>query len=79
MDKEAAAIIAAAMNNMAASSALQAETNVVLASKLEDLTNTVRGAQMRIDRHVKPLIERSKAQAAEVLAKLEVPNANPGA
>lgn len=71
MDREAAEIIAAAMNNMAASTALQAETNVVLAEKLEGLQRTVQGAQAKVDRHMKPLIERSKKQADRMLEEVE--------
>lgn len=71
MDKEAAEIIAAAMNNMAASSALQAETNLVLAEKLDEFKRTVQGAQARVDRHLRPLIERTKANAEKMVAEAE--------
>jgi hypothetical protein len=71
MDKEAAEIIAAALNNIAASTALQAETNVVLADKLDEFKRTVQGAQARVDRHLKPLIDRTKANSAKIIAEIE--------
>ncbi len=45
MDKEAAEIIAAALNNVATSSAIQAETNAVLAAQMERMTRTVQAHQ----------------------------------
>lgn len=78
MDKEAAEILAAAMHNMAeanklvaAASAVQAESNSLIAGKMDELTNTIRGAQMRIDRGLKPSIDRAKQNAADIVGKLQ--------
>lgn len=67
MDKEAAKIIAAAMNNMAAATAIQAETNAYLAGKMDALQRTIQAQQGKIDRNLKPMIERSKAEATRLL------------
>ena len=72
MDTEAAKILAAALNNIAAASALQAESNMFVAGKFDELTNVIRGAQMMVDRKLKPSIDRSKAFAAEMVEKARV-------
>ena len=81
MDIESAKIIAAAMHSMAAATAIQAETNAVLAGEVNKLRRTVQGAQAKIDRNVGPLIERSKAAVHTVMLSLEEvqANADPGA
>jgi hypothetical protein len=70
MDEQVARILAAALDNIAASNALQAETNALLADKMDGLTRTIQGAQAKVDTHMKPLIERSKANAAKLLNEL---------
>lgn len=77
MDKESAQIIAAAMNNMAAATAIQAETNAVLAGEVNGLKRTVQAQQATVERRIKPLIDRSKAQVNTILESLEgVPGAD---
>ena len=74
MDKKAAEVIAAAINNtavamanMAAATALQAETNAYLAGKMDALQRTIQAQQAKVDRNLAPLIERSKAEATRQL------------
>jgi len=78
MDKEAAEIIAAAMHAQAeatkmnaAATAIQAEAHALIAAKMDELTNTIRGAQARIDRGLKPTVDRASKTAAEIVARIE--------
>lgn len=71
MDKESAEIIAAALHSIAASNAINAETNVILASKLDELANTVRGAQARVDRQLGDAIRRSKETAERLMKEAQ--------
>lgn len=66
---EALQAVAAAIDNMATSNAIQAETNAILAAQMERLTNSVRGVQGKITSEVGPLIDRAKANAAAALAR----------
>ena len=67
MDKEAAEIIAAALNNVATSSAIQAETNAVLAAQMERMTRTVQAHQFVVDRKVSRMVDVSKEHATRML------------
>jgi hypothetical protein len=73
MDKDVAEILAAAINNMAAATALQAETNAVLAGEVTGLKRTIQAQQAMVDRKVKPLIERSQAAQLKIKTRLEGP------
>ena len=77
MDKEVAEILAAAMNNMAESNkmvatttAVQAEAHALIALKMDELTNTIRGAQALVDRKMKRTFEQSRKNADEMLGKV---------
>ena len=67
MDKEAAEIIAAALNNVATSSAIQAETNAVLAAQMERMTRTVQAHQFVVDRKVSRMVDVSKEHETRML------------